>query len=124
MDARFERWLAAEGYRSHDGVIRVAIAGGRNHAIQLAEIDDEVVLSAVVTGAAAAKAVPHLPTIIWQVNRGTGLVGFGLDARRRLIGRAWLSKAGLSREEFLHAVRDVAFECDRLEFLLTGRDDE
>lgn len=124
MDARLERWLEAEGYRNDNGAVRVVFAGGRSHAVDLSETDEEVLLSAVVTRAAVAKSIEKLPSLIWQANRGMGLVGFGLDSKRRLVGRAWIPKVGLSREEFLLAVRDVAAECDRLEFLLTGRDEE
>ncbi|AUX27009.1 uncharacterized protein SOCEGT47_075820 [Sorangium cellulosum] len=51
-------------------------------------------------------------------------LGFRLEDRGRLVGEAWIPKAGLSVEEFATCVRQVAVECDRLEYLLTGKDAE
>lgn len=52
------------------------------------------------------------------------LVGFRLDQKGRLVGEAWVPKAGLSRDEFLLYVKRVADECDLFEYHLTGNDRE
>ena len=57
-------------------------------------------------------------------NRTAALVGFRIDNRSRLVGEAWVSKSGLTTEEFELYVRNLAAECDRFEFVLTGRDAE
>jgi hypothetical protein len=58
----------------------------------------------------------------WRRNRGTELVGFHIDRRRRLMGVTWVPKAGLAEAEFQLCVRTLATECDRYEFELTGQD--
>jgi hypothetical protein len=40
------------------------------------------------------------------------VLGFRLDQKGRLVGEAWVPKAGLSRDEFLLYVKRVADECD------------
>jgi hypothetical protein len=49
-------------------------------------------------------------------------VGFRFDHRDRLIGECILPLAGLDAEEFALCARAVAAECDRYEYLLTGKD--
>ena len=68
--------------------------------------------------------MPDLPIQVWLRNRATALVGFRIDSRGRLVGEALVPKAGLTAEEFQIYVRAVAVQCDRLEYLLTGRDQE
>ncbi|HEU5178897.1 MAG TPA: hypothetical protein VFU24_15710, partial [Burkholderiales bacterium] len=60
------------------------------------------------------------PLRAWRRNRSSQLVGFRVDQRGRLVGEAWVPKAGLSAQEFQVYVRRVAAECDRFEYLLTG----
>ena len=55
-------------------------------------------------------------------NRGNELVGFKIDAKRRLIGDAWVPKADLMGSEFTAYLHAVATECDRFEYQLTGSD--
>jgi len=52
------------------------------------------------------------------------LMGFRIDRRGRLVGEAWVPKAGLTGEEFQLYVRHLAVEADRFEYGLTGRDSE
>ena len=58
----------------------------------------------------------------WLRNRAISLVGFSIDKKRRLIGEAWVPKAGLTAEEFRLYVRKIASGCDRFEHQLTGED--
>lgn len=46
------------------------------------------------------------------------------DRRGRLVGEAWVPKAGLTGHEFQLYVRHLAVEADRFEYRLTGRDFE
>ena len=52
------------------------------------------------------------------------MIEFRVDRRGRLVGEAWVPKPGLDADEFLLYVRRVAEECDRFEYILTGRDVE
>ena len=51
-------------------------------------------------------------------------MGFRIDHRGRVVGEAWVPKAGLSAAEFQLYLRTAAVECDRFEYVLTGRDAE
>jgi hypothetical protein len=84
---------------------------------------EEYLLAAVVT----RQAVPllsDLPVQAWLRNRGTSLLGFRIDRRRRLVAEAWVPKVGLTAEEFQMYLRAVAAEADRFEYSLTGKDQE
>jgi hypothetical protein len=58
----------------------------------------------------------------WERNRTSDLVGFKIDGRKCLIGEACVPTAGLTADEWGTHVRHVARTCDRMEYLLTGRD--
>jgi hypothetical protein len=60
----------------------------------------------------------------WDRNRVTDLVGFKVDGGGRLIGEVWVPVSGLDSGEWAFAIRSLARACDRLEYLLSGRDTE
>jgi hypothetical protein len=60
----------------------------------------------------------------WRRNRLAELVGFTLDRHDRMIGEAWVPRAGLTKDEWALYVELVAEACDRFEYLITGRDEE
>ena len=103
-------------------MVRVTLPGGRVHRVSVAEEPDAYRLTAVVVRASVASGIDNLPVQTWDRNRSTELVGFKIDAKNRLIGEAWVPKAGLTGAEFGAYVRAVAAECDRFEYQLTGRD--
>ena len=79
-------------------------------------------MTSVVARAAVVAAMEALPLEVWERNRGTELVGFKIDAKGRLVGEAWIPKAGLMGSEFSAYLHAVAAECDRFEYQLTGSD--
>ena len=103
----------------------VRFSDERRQKVMVDERDNEYyLLSAFVIRQAAVASLPALPLQIWLRNRATSLVGFRIDSRGRLVGEALVPKVGLTAEEFRIYVRTVAVECDRLEYLLTGGDQE
>jgi hypothetical protein len=70
---------------------------------------------------AVAEGSAHL--LAWRRNRASDLVGFKIDGRGRLIGEAWVPVAGLEPGEWSLYVTAVAQACDRIEYLLSGRDE-
>ena len=68
--------------------------------------------------------MPDLPLQLWQRNRTTSLVGFRIDARDRVLGETHVPAEGLTPAEFMLYLKTIAEECDRLEWVLTGRDVE
>ena len=106
--------------------ISVTFAEGRSQRVRVGDENDATGLirlwSVVVRSSALpTDEDPHL--LAWQRNRASDLVGFKIDGRGRLIGEAWVPVAGLDAEEWAVYVRTVARACDRLEYLLTGRDE-
>jgi len=113
------RDLAVDGL-----LIHVQLAEGRHHVVIVDESDDALDLTAIITRQAATAAIPSLLRTIWEKNRSTQLVGFRVDRRGRLVGEVRLPRVGLGPDEFQLCVRTLAAECDRMEYLLTGRDVE
>ncbi|MEZ4222321.1 MAG: YbjN domain-containing protein [Polyangiaceae bacterium] len=104
--------------------ICVHFADGRAHRVQVEERLDAYHLSAVVVRRAVVESLPDLPIKIWRRNRESTLVTYRIDQKRRLVGEAWVPRAGVTPEEMQLYVRTLAEECDRLEYLLTGKDRE
>ena len=106
-----------------DGVV-VSFESQRRHRLDVRETDQTYVLTGVVARQGVLADVPDAALSAWKRNRSTQLVGFRIDRRGRLVGEAWIPKAGLERDEFLLYVMRVATECDLFEYHLTGKDRE
>lgn len=104
-----------------DGVI-VNLADERQHRIEVRDDGDAYELQGIVARGAVVREHADLPLQAWQRNRTAELVGFRVDRRQRLVGEAWVPKAGLTATEFRLYLQRLAQACDRLEFLLTGTD--
>jgi hypothetical protein len=99
-------------------------SGERHHRVSVEDLGQEYRLRAFVVRQAVVNSLADLPVTAWSRNWSTSLVGFRIDERGRLVGEAWVPKAGLSAQEFQLYVRTLAAECDRFEYVLTGRDAE
>jgi hypothetical protein len=106
-----------------DSVV-VSFVGGRNQRIEVDDAGEAYELTGFVARPATLQAIPNAHLRAWERNRTTHLVGFRINRRGRLVGEAWVPKPGLSADEFLHYVRRMAAECDRFEYILTGKDYE
>jgi hypothetical protein len=122
MAAEWERYCGRGDLELEDQGVRVTLPGGRVHRLAIIDELDAYRLVAVAVRASALTGIESLPVRIWERNRNTELVGFKIGARNRLIGEAWVPKAGLTAAEFQEYVHAVAAECDRLEYQLTGSD--
>lgn len=96
----------------------------RSHRVTIGERDDEFTMRAFVVRQSVVASIPDLPLLVWRRNRAVSLLGFRIDKRGRLVGEAWVPKAGLTESEFQMYVRHLAVEADRFEYSLTGRDSE
>lgn len=115
---------AAPDFGREGSDVVVSFGDGRSQRVSVAEDGDVYVLSSFVVRRETVANTPDLALQVWKRNRAVALVGFRIDQRERLLGEAWVPKVGLTAEEFQLYVRTVAAECDRLEYLLTGRDKE
>ncbi|WP_417746704.1 hypothetical protein [Rosistilla oblonga] len=104
--------------------VDVSLRDGRKHRVEIIEQEREIVLHAFVVKKAVVKSLPDLPIEIWKRNRSVSLVTFRIDRKSRLIAECRVPTPGLTSEEFQFYLRTIAIEADRLEFLLTGRDQE
>lgn len=97
---------------------------GRKHRIHVQDSGDAYLLTGIVVRQAVLNAMHDPDRRMWQRNRAMQLVGFTLNTKGQIVGKALVPKTGLQREEFLLYLHRVAIECDQLEYQLTGRDDE
>jgi hypothetical protein len=114
------------GFSVVGGEIDVTFGDERKHRVTVEERPDrnELRLWAVAARPAMLPDDPNGPHVhAWKRNRLSDLVGFKIDGRGRLIGEAWVPLAGLDAEEWALYVRTVARACDRVEYLLSGRDE-
>ncbi len=124
MAADWMRFCRAKDLTVVEPNVDVRFRDERSHRVTVTDEGDAYLISGFVVRQAVTASIPDLPVRAWVRNRTTQLVGFRIDRRQRLVGEAWLPKAGLTPEEFRLYLRLVAAECDRFEYLLTGRDVE
>ncbi|WP_242352128.1 MULTISPECIES: YbjN domain-containing protein [unclassified Anaeromyxobacter] len=123
MTADWTKLARAEDVNVANGVANVAL-GERSHRVSIVEEGESFRLVAVVAHPAAVARMSDPALFAWKRNRSSRLVGFRIDRRGRMVGEAWVPKAGVTPTEFQLYLRTVAGESDRLEQLLTGRDVE
>jgi hypothetical protein len=109
----------------HDDGITVRFHDERSQQVWVDDSDPAVIrIWSVAAKPAAARELGDPNLQAWQRNRLSDLVGYKTDGRGRLIGEAWAPRAGLTPDELALYVNVVARSCDRMEYLLTGRDQE
>lgn len=114
------------GFKVSGDEITVMFSDGRQHRVAVEEPPEreELRLLAVAAKPSMLPADadgPHL--FAWRRNRFSDLVGFKIDGRGRLVGETWVPLAGLDAGEWALYVRTLAQACDRVEYLLSGRDE-
>jgi hypothetical protein len=104
------------------------VGESRQHRVRVIEREDAIAFEAVAVMPKVTTAMsesgrdPHEEA--WRRNRPTQLVGFRVDGRGRLLVEAAMPKLGASEPEFRLFLSTVAKEADRLELVLTGRDEQ
>jgi hypothetical protein len=111
------------GWSVRAGAITVRFDDGRLQRVWVDDSDPEVIrVWSVAATPSRLRRVSDPDLLAWERNRQSDLVGFKTDRRGRLVGEAWVPRAGLGSEEWSMCVAAVARSCDRLEYLLTGKD--
>lgn len=111
---------------SIDGdVATIAFRSERAQKIRMLVRHDHYVFTSRILGSRRVKNMTwsELARRVWPRNRRTPLVTFMLDKQGRLVGRVEHPQATLDQAELRAILLHLARECDRLEFLLTGRDE-
>ncbi len=108
-----------------DGVVVLTFPSERAQKIRLVTRDDHYVFTSRILGRRRVKMISWsaLARIVWPRNRRTPLVTFMLDKSGRLVGRIEHPRATLDPAELRAILLHLARECDRLEYLVTGRDE-
>src|SRR5262249_31673409 len=122
MVADWKTYCRTKEFDIDGDVILVDLPGSRMHRVSVHDETEMYRLTCIIARAATVAEIDSLPLRVWERNRGTQLVAFKIDARGRLIGEAWVSKAGLTSSEFTTYVHAIAAQCDRFEYQLTGSD--
>ena len=122
MKSSWAKYARASDFMVQGEDVDVQFKDQRHHIVKVLDLDDSFCFRAVVVGPSVVAQMPDIALKSWLRNREISLVGFRIDERRRLIGEAWVPKAGLTAEEFRLYVRQIASECDRFEYQLTGDD--
>lgn len=124
MTIGWHRYCDARHVSADGTQVTVDLGDDRRHRVSVYDEADAYVVRGLVARRAVVASVPDLSIQVWQRNRAVSLIGFRIDHRDRLVGEAWIPKAGLTATEFQFHLRTVAVQCDRFEYILTGRDAE
>ena len=127
MPTDWKRLSRDAGLPVEESSLAVALGEGRRHKVSVEESVASGLLrlwSIAAPPSAVAKVDEQPHIVAWARNRASDLVGFKIDSRGRLIGEAWVPVDGIDAHEWAIYVLAVARACDRIEYLLTGRDDE
>jgi hypothetical protein len=125
MPADWRQWSTGDGLRLDGHTIEVTFPGGRRQRVHVEEQPAEGTLR--LWSVAARPGIVRDLGDAWeyarQRNRGSHLVGYKVDLKLRLIGETYLPAATLVAEEWRFCVHLLASRCDRIEYLLSGRDE-
>ena len=129
MSARWKALCREARLRYENESITVPCGNGRCQEVRVDDTDPSVIRlwSRVVR---RGRLPPHRPELqrpeieAWLINRYRELVGFKVTERGTIIGEAWVPMIELNESEWSIYVHTVAKDCDRLEYLWTGVDQE
>lgn len=110
-----------------DHTIQVELSEGRRQKVYVDDDKEDGYFRvwSVAAGASALSETQESPDFFaWRRNHLSDLVGFKIDLKGRLIGEAWVPIAGLDAQEWAIYVKALAQSCDRIEYLLTGKDQQ
>jgi len=102
----------------------VTLDSGRKQRVEVKLTAETYELESVVARVALVASVTEVEYRAWWRNRSSQMVGFGFDAKGRLVAEAWIPRAGVTGDELQACLRHVAAEADLFEYQLTGADRE
>ena len=102
--------------------IVVSLGETRKHRVKVYEEGEHLRLRGIVATPGRIDDLANETRRAWEHNRRDSLVGFRFDHRDRLVGECLVPIAGITADELALCARAVAAECDRYEYLLTGKD--
>ncbi|MBN9657047.1 MAG: hypothetical protein J0H49_02660 [Acidobacteria bacterium] len=107
-----------------NGQATISFPSGRSQVIYIREANGRYQLTSRVVGSARVGNIglAAVARMIWARNRSTDVVEFAIDELGRLVGRIEHVTESLDRAELEAYLIALAQECDRFEYVLTGRD--
>ena len=107
-----------------NGEAEMKFQDGRHQIVRINRQEDRYVFISLVLGRSRVKKYParKIAETMWDRNRHSDVIGFSLDKKSNLVGRVEHMAAKLDPDELYYYLRILAEECDRLEYLLTGKD--
>ncbi|MCB9488926.1 MAG: hypothetical protein H6684_09375 [Deltaproteobacteria bacterium] len=125
MTSDWTHWCAEDPDLAVEGRhVVVKFSNARRQKVFVREQDDSYELFGYVDRSTSYRNDREILLGLWNRNRFTRRVGFRVDEHGHLVGESWIPKVGLTANEFRGHVRRTAEECDRLEYLVAGRDQE
>ena len=104
--------------------LHVRFADSRSHRLRVIEEEDAWLLRGLIVRQVSGPFEERPALEAALRNRHLRLIGLRIVGEGRLIGECRVPKPGLTAGEFQLHARHLAAECDRLEYLLTGKDRE
>ncbi len=110
--------------RNRNGHLSVEFLSGRQQRIFIDRRDKYYKMWSVILSNSKVEEFGEVKLIqnIWNKNRQTDVVGFCIDKKNRLIGSIQQLAETIDREELIFYIHILAKECDRLEYLFSGKD--
>ena len=105
-----------------EGGVMVEFSNGRQQHISVSQQSGYYRLTSVVLKRGYVEKIGRekiLP-FIWQRNRESNLVAFSIDKQSRLLGSIEQSSETADVDEMLLYLEHLAWECDQLEYILSG----
>lgn len=127
MSSDWRAFSQKAGFYIEDHTIVVELAEGRRQKVYVEDNKENRYLRiwSIAAGISALSASKESPEFFaWRRNHLSDLVGYKIDRKGRLIGETWVPTAGLNAQEWAVYVKALAQSCDRIEYLLTGKDQQ
>lgn len=107
-----------------NGEATISFPTGRTQVVYIREANGRYQMTSRVLGSSrvANMGSAAVARMIWARNRSTDIVEFSIDESGRLIGRIEHLAESVDRAELETYLIALAQECDRFEYVLTGRD--
>ena len=109
-----------------DNGAEIILANGRRQKFSIERETSFYRLTSVVMGSKRVEAygIAETLNLAWQRNHEVAVVAFNVDRQGRLIGEIQLLADTLEADEAVFYIQQLMEECDRLEYLLVGRDEQ
>lgn len=104
--------------------ITLQFKNGRFQSVSYGVDKSRLYLTSVIATASRVESMGRDEILrwCWQRNRFTDITGFSLDPRGRLVGQTEHPLVSLDAAELAFYLETLAIECDRFEYVFSGKD--